>query len=595
MSSITSEPKKWRQVALLRAEGARARSDSDAYPDSSGDWANLSDEEAKERQELFRQLRAKQEFKTTRLGTLYEARKWIAVIVLAFVAARRAGRVRETGAGLLLALAYSQRAPRLLNANPAGSLSHLPWFGCALNLTEALKSLAAYSLVAAKRADFASFNLAFPGGQRAVALMDVRDRTYVLRDNWQSFTKNLPGSAGGFDEMLFELLGRGIFTVDGAEWRDARKVASAMFSFGSLREQMQVVFSSHGEQLADALEHMTDRPFDLQDVFQSLTFDAICELAFGETPDALSESLRGHKPAFLVSFDILQATLAMRGIQPPFFWKLKRFFNVLDEGRARQHVAVCKAYVKDIIDRRRASKDVDARKDLLSLYLAHAAKSGLAYMASDAYLMDVIFNFMLAGRDTTSCTLTNWIKLVYSAPQSDALRERLLREQREQLQGRDMQWDDVQNLCFASAVFNETIRMYPPVPVDFRMANQSEVLPSGLRVERGDRVGFPIFAMAHDPHLWPQPDAFLPDRWIKQDAATALPARVRRPEEYVLPVFWGGARLCLGKDMARFEVIMIASILMKRFKFRVRPHEELFVNGPVMFLKGGLWVEVDKA
>jgi len=191
----------------------------------------------------------------------------------------------------------------------------------------------------------------------------------------------------------------------------------------------------------------------------------------------------------------------MRGIQPPFFWKAKRFFGILDEGAAAHHIAVCKDYVRDIIHRRRQSQDFEQRNDLLSLYIAHAKKSGLDYMAEDDYLMDVCFNFMLAGRDTTSCTLTNLIKLVYS---TEGVRERVLQELDVKLPNdKQMTWDDVQCLPFANGVFNEAIRMYPPVPVDFRMTNKDETLPSGLKVARGDRVGFPIYAMGRDPTFAP--------------------------------------------------------------------------------------------
>ena len=63
-----------------------------------------------------------------------------------------------------------------------------------------------------------------------------------------------------------------------------------------------------------------------------------------------------------------------------------------------------------------------------------------------------------------------------------------------------------------------------------------------------------------DPQNFEDPDTFKPERWLRPDPKTGEFARVRRPDEYLLPVFWAGARLCLGKDMARFEVIMVASM-----------------------------------
>lgn len=40
-------------------------------------------------------------------------------------------------------------------------------------------------------------------------------------------------------------------------------------------------------------------------------------------------------------------------------------------------------------------------------------------------------------------------------------------------------WDASRTMPYADAVFNETLRMAPPVGNDFRIANESDVMPSG--------------------------------------------------------------------------------------------------------------------
>jgi len=371
--------KKWRRVAQLQAEGMGVKERADSSPDAPlSDWSTLSPAEAAERHRVLAEVRAKLVYNMSRAGTLYSIRHWLAGLVLGCLLARRYGVLRQCAWAALAAVVWTQRAPALLNEQPPGAPWCFPIAGSLGNIVQALKSITATSLTVARRCNFKSFSIAFPGGQRALVLMDVRDREYVLRDEWTKFTKNLPPPtpAPGFDELFYEFLGRGIFVIDGAEWREARKVASHMFSFGALRDQMQQVFHRHGMLLVDALGDMADArrgPFDLQDVFQALTFDAICELAFGESPDALAQSLAGKKAPFLVSFDRVQTVLAMRGVQPPVLWKTKRFFNLLDERDAATHVAACKTYVGDIIRRRRQAVDCDERKDLLSLYMQQYA------------------------------------------------------------------------------------------------------------------------------------------------------------------------------------------------------------------------------
>jgi len=94
----------------------------------------------------------------------------------------------------------------------------------------------------------------------------------------------------------------------------------------------------------------------------------------------------------------------------------------------------------------------------------------------------------------------------------------------------------------------------------------------------GEKIGNNTDAYTSTCRHWKNPDTFSPDRWLKPvEGQKGEFARVRRPDEYVLPVFWGGARLCLGKDMARFEVILIASMLLKRLKFKIKPHGMVFL------------------
>ena len=106
----------------------------------------------------------------------------------------------------------------------------------------------------------------------------------------------------------------------------------------------------------------------------------------------------------------------------------------------------------------------------MSLFIMHAHKTGQDFILSDAYLTDMIINFMIAGRDTTSCTLTNIFKMLATNPAAEA---RAVAEARAALPGRDSKPTYaacVKNMPYADACFNESLRMYPPVGNDGRFA-----------------------------------------------------------------------------------------------------------------------------
>jgi len=79
----------------------------------------------------------------------------------------------------------------------------------------------------------------------------------------------------------------------------------------------------------------------------------------------------------------------------------------------------------------------------------------------------------------------------------------------------------------------------------------------------------------------------MPERWIKYDQQ-GVPQPVKRVDEYVHPIFFGGRRLCLGKDMARFEAIVFMSKIFDVLRIEPLPVKEATVTGPVIFLQEGL-------
>lgn len=122
---------------------------------------------------------------------------------------------------------------------------------------------------------------------------------------------------------------------------------------------------------------------------------------------------------------------------------------------------------------------------------------------------------------------------------------------------------------------------------DFRLCVSDDVLPSGLRIRDGSRVAILNQAIGRDPFLWSDPDRFMPERWIKYDQQ-GVPQPVKRVDEYVHPIFFGGRRLCLGKDMARFEAIVFMSKIFDVLRIEPLPVKEATVTGPVIFLQEGL-------
>ncbi|CAI0544384.1 unnamed protein product [Linum tenue] len=141
-----------------------------------------------------------------------------------------------------------------------------------------------------------------------------------------------------------------------------------------------------------------------------------------------------------------------------------------------------------------------------------------------------------------------------------------------------------------SAVY-ETLRLFPPVQFDSKFALNDDVLPDGTIVRKGDRVTYHPYAMGRMESIWgPDRLEFRPERWLNDDGLFVP----RSPYEY--PVFQGGSRVCLGKEMAIVEMKTVILAVIRRFNVRVADpgHEPRFSPGLTATVSGGLRMVVEE-
>lgn len=122
---------------------------------------------------------------------------------------------------------------------------------------------------------------------------------------------------------------------------------------------------------------------------------------------------------------------------------------------------------------------------------------------------------------------------------------------------------DKNKMPYLHGVLYETLRLYPPVPFDFKEAQQDDVLPNGVKVGKGTMMCFLPYAMGRDPATYPEPEKVKLERWIP----------FTNPGPHEFPVFQAGPRICLGMDMALFEAKVAASMLLKQYTFSMAPGE----------------------
>ena len=204
-----------------------------------------------------------------------------------------------------------------------------------------------------------------------------------------------------------------------------------------------------------------------------------------------------------------------------------------------------------IAERRADGRD---RGDLLSMLLG-AAEDGSGM--TDRQLHDECVTIILAGHETTANALSFAVDLL---GRDQAVQERLAAEARAVLGDREPNADDYAKLPYATAVFAETMRLYPPVWVTGRTcATEYEI--AGYRIPVGATLLAPQFAVHRDPRFWAEPERFDPQRFVAQSKSD-------RPRYAYFP-FAGGSRQCIAEGLAWMEGTLCLAAMFRDWKMTV--------------------------
>jgi cytochrome P450 len=210
------------------------------------------------------------------------------------------------------------------------------------------------------------------------------------------------------------------------------------------------------------------------------------------------------------------------------------------------------AAIRSLIARKReqgASGD-----DVLSMLLHARDEEGGAM--SDAELVGQTNILFVAGHETTTNSLTWTLFLLDQHPEVHAA---LVEELEGELKGAPPTLEQLERLPLLDRVVKESLRILPPVPVAFRVSNVPFEM-GGHSFGAETMVHYSPYITHRLPDLYPEPDRFLPERWLQAE-----------PPVYGYIPFSNGPRRCIGATMALLEIKLMLSMLLPRFRLSLSP------------------------
>ncbi len=364
---------------------------------------------------------------------------------------------------------------------------------------------------------------------------------------------------------LIPLLGDGLLTIDDAYHDRAREIMMPAFH----REQVAAAVAAMVAEAAPAIASL--HPGDAVDVYEwmrGLAMRIAMRALLGLDPD---EAGKGAAAA-----EHFERALGFYGID--FHLRLLR-----GPGSPWSKMVASRAILDEIvygeIAHRRAEPDPD-KMDILSLLVGVRDEAGEGF--SDKEIRDQAMTLMFAGHDTSTSTLTFMMHELARHPDVVA---RLQAEQDEVLGGEPPDIDRLERrMPYLDMVLDEVLRLYPPAWIGPRRAVRDFEF-GGHHVSRGSYVNYCSWASHRIPEVFPDPEAFIPERFTRERKA-ALPRGAYVP-------FGGGSRICIGKRFGQTEVKLVATMLLQHLRLDALPGRTMTVRQmPTLSPKGGLKMRV---
>ncbi|WP_421841991.1 cytochrome P450 [Mycobacterium sp.] len=385
---------------------------------------------------------------------------------------------------------------------------------------------------------------------------------------------------GQFSNNLRPLGGDGLFTVDHKDpkWRRAHDVLSPAFHKDALIKYHAAILAAVQE-LAGILGRAAaaEEWVDISQLLRRLTIEIIGRVGFGCSFGRLTDDVK------FISVLLAELKYSSR-MTSGFPW----FENAFTPRRVAQHKAnidYLRDTAQEIIDDRRSKEEEQGRGaggDLLSALL-WSGDGRQETSLSDEDIKDQMLTFLIAGSQTSASALAFCFHYLSQNP-------KILEKAQQEIAtlkaggepGRWPQFSELGKLRYLRCIIDESLRLWPPLPVYLRQAKHDMAIGNGRFKFCENDWGLVLVLAAHrDEETWGRDAAkFCPERFSLKNNGQS-PDRIFRP-------FGTGARSCIGRQLAYQEMLTTLAVILERFDLESDPRYNLRVSERLALRPDGL-------
>ncbi|KAG2461424.1 cytochrome P450 2J2-like [Polypterus senegalus] len=350
----------------------------------------------------------------------------------------------------------------------------------------------------------------------------------------------------------------GVALSNGYTWKEHKRFAlTTLRNFGVGKKSLESIIMEEAKFFVEAFEEERGQPFNPHFTINNAVSNIVCSIMLGRRFEYSNSQYRELQ-------HLMNRGIYLEGSW--WAWAYNAFPGLMrylpgGHNELFSNYGKIQDFLREEIRNHKKDLDPTCPRDYIDAYLMEIEKRKNDTDAgfTEEALCSNTLDLFVAGSETTATTL-RWALLFMA--QNPQIQEKVQAEIDNVLgQTRLPSMEDKINLPYTEAVVHEVQRKANIVPVNLVKMTTEDMTVGGYLIPKETAVLINLSSVLNDKDEWETPDTFNPGHFLTPDGT------FRRREAFM--PFSAGKRPCLGEPLARIELFLFFTCLMKRFTFCV--------------------------
>ncbi|KAM9330688.1 cytochrome P450 2J4-like [Gastrophryne carolinensis] len=352
--------------------------------------------------------------------------------------------------------------------------------------------------------------------------------------------------------------GKGIAAANGHTWKQQRRFGlMALRKLGRGKCGIEFRIQEAAQCMVESFRAQKDVTFDPLNILVRSVANVISALVFGHNFSSDDATFQHLLQCNMWITEDLGSTWAK--MYDAFPWLMKHVPG--PHRKTFLHMQYLLHYISKELQDHKEGNLLREPQDVVDYYLEQIEKSQGATDSTfdEINLIATVRDLFGAGTETTAITLQWSLLYMVAFPH---IQEKLHQELDDVLDGSKLVcYADRKRLPYTNAVVHEIQRYANIAAVGIPRTCIKEVKISGYAFQRDTMVLANLDSVLFDPQYWKSPNQFNPNNFLDSDGQFLM-------NEAFIP-FSAGSRVCLGEQLARMEIFIFFTTLMRSFSFHL--------------------------